>query len=464
MESKFYFQSNNIEALNFCDRNIGFEVIGGIYQPPFAIIPTKGEYHNYLECKGCQSNHEKIKLDALKFYDKFPNCCEKHKLLYKMHGFDRKLYEDTSTLVADKVIFTKNHYMNCLPTDDWYNEITDYFTFVVHSFGSIPVECGSVPYANHFFHYIKQIINNLKVDKKLIERKKRILHFINNYGKVDKDRPKVSLNVLVQTYEKWYKIFPFELSFFKHLKQDFSKIPIGIGKPHYNKYLEATSIKPFTKNELIDFLLNLTNQILTNINTKTLYEQGKLTEPNKIKLELILQSRELKIKKGYINKPIDDEQQYRKILKSWFNDEKQFISELIPLLNDLPPQNDKNTEAPKETETENDVLESTIEDYLFDFKERMLETDYTLLVSSLKTYFTTGQFPTKCSIIKIKGKVNIKKFGWALNQLYRSEKNGTLPYEYLLFAKNNISIFKSVSFNNKDYKKTTLYKYFTTKQ
>lgn len=117
----------------------------------------------------------------------------------------------------------------------------------------------------------------------------------------------------------------------------------------------------------------------------------------------------------------------------------------------------------KAEEQENNFLESTIEDYLTDFKDLIIKSDYPVLVNALKEYFTTGNFPKDCKKIKITGKVNIKKFGWALNQLYRSEKKGHLPIEYLQFAKNKISIFKDVSFDNNYYKKSTLYKYFTTK-
>jgi hypothetical protein len=114
-----------------------------------------------------------------------------------------------------------------------------------------------------------------------------------------------------------------------------------------------------------------------------------------------------------------------------------------------------------ETQTENNVLVSTIEDWLFEFKEKMNEADYNILVSALQAYFENGTFP-KIKKIKV-GKVNKKLFGWALNQIYRAEKSDNLPKEYLLFAKENISLFTDVAFDEADILNSNLYKYFTTK-
>lgn len=93
-----------------------------------------------------------------------------------------------------------------------------------------------------------------------------------------------------------------------------------------------------TKSSLIDVLLDLTNKLLTQINTATLYEKGLLTEPQKIKLELVLNERKMKLKQGYVNSSKDEEQRYRKILKEWFADEKRFIDEITSIVKALPPQ------------------------------------------------------------------------------------------------------------------------------
>ena len=92
------------------------------------------------------------------------------------------------------------------------------------------------------------------------------------------------------------------------------------------------------KKSLIDVLLILTNNLITQINSHSLYEKGLLNKPQKISLELILNERKLKLKQGYVNNSQSEEKRYRKILKEWFKDEKAFINEITPLLESVQPQ------------------------------------------------------------------------------------------------------------------------------
>lgn len=100
------------------------------------------------------------------------------------------------------------------------------------------------------------------------------------------------------------------------------------------------------------------------------------------------------------------------------------------------------------------------------FKEEKLltEINYNNLITALKQYFDNGIFLTLKNPITVK-KINIKRFGWALNEIFRANRshNENLPIEYLKFAKENISIFKEVAFDENNYLKSNLYKYFTTK-
>ena len=142
------------------------------------------------------------------------------------------------------------------------------------------------------------------------------------------------------------------------------------------------------------------------------------------------------------------------------NELRWYVQETARIYAALP----KLGEQPKviEDEPKNDFLHSTIEDWLYPFKyeKKISDIDYEVLVSALKQYINTGVFPV---IKKITiGKVNKKRFGWALNQIYRSAKSDTLPLEYLLFAKENISLFEGDTFDINNYLKSNFYKYFTT--
>ena len=115
---------------------------------------------------------------------------------------------------------------------------------------------------------------------------------------------------------------------------------------------------------------------------------------------------------------------------------------------------------------ENDIILSTIEDWLYPFKdEGILDSgNYHRLLAALKEYFDEGKFPPLKKSIKV-GKVNKKRFGWALNQIYRSNKSGNepLPIAILDFANSYISIYGKDSFDAINYMKSNLYKYLTTK-
>ena len=127
-----------------------------------------------------------------------------------------------------------------------------------------------------------------------------------------------------------------------------------------------------------------------------------------------------------------------------------------------PPPQQPETETEQEQQVENDFTLSTIEDWLFEFKEKMSETDYQTLVSALRQYFDAGTFPTLSKPIKINGRLNKKLFGWALNRIFEAKGKG-IEKELLQFAKQNISLFTDVKFDETDILKSNLYKYFTTK-
>lgn len=142
---------------------------------------------------------------------------------------------------------------------------------------------------------------------------------------------------------------------------------------------------------------------------------------------------------------------------------------LKKLIEDL--ENENVTEVNHEGDLEqkqqdkSNSLHSKIDSYLCAFKDRIDNDDYTILVQAIEDYFRKGEFPKLIKNIKV-AKVNKKRFGWALNQIYRSQKNDPLPFEYLLFAKENISLFVSVDpkFNEKRFRVSNTYKYFTKKQ
>lgn len=110
---------------------------------------------------------------------------------------------------------------------------------------------------------------------------------------------------------------------------------------------------------------------------------------------------------------------------------------------------------------ENDYTKSTIEDYLYNIKNHMYRDQYETLVDALHSYFTTGQFTKLKKKIMFK-RVNKKKVGWALKEVYNNLKTDKLSVEYFEFAKENINLFEKEQIESENFHQSKFYKYFTT--
>jgi len=301
----------------------------------------------------CCPFHKSVFEKAESCFSKFPNCCDRHKEMVSKWWYNKSNYSGIAEKIVKQLSYTEYHISERINIDDWYKDITDYIEYNVLSFGH--PEVGLCLYLRSVQHYIKNTKNKIPKIKR-----KALIEFIEIYynSPIDIDKTnKTDLNILYSIYQKWLKTFPFDISFFAELKPHFEKqLPILNGKPETNKYTGIAKVKMHTKGSLIDVLLNLTNNLLTQINTTTLYEKGLLTDPQKIKLELVLNERKMKLKQGYVNSSKDEDQRYRKILKEWFTDEKRFIDEITPIIKSLPPQPIK---------TKADILKEQLSQYGF---------------------------------------------------------------------------------------------------
>jgi len=283
----------------------------------------------------CCPFHKSVFEGAESWFLKFPNCCDQHKAMVSKWWYNKANYSGIAEKIVKQLSYTEHHISERINIDDWYKDITDYIEYNVSSFGHPAI--GLHLYLGNVKHYIKNTNSEIPKIKRQV-----LIEFIETYynSPIDIDKTnKTDLNVLYSTYQKWLKVFPFEISFFSTLKPHFEKqLPILNGKPETNIYSGMAKAKMHTKSSLIEALITLTNNLLTQVNGVTLYEKGLITDANKIKLELVINSRKLKLKQGYKNSSPNEEKRYRKILKEWYKDEKIFIDEITPLLKALPPQ------------------------------------------------------------------------------------------------------------------------------
>lgn len=343
------FYTNELKPLNYCGKVIGYEAAVSSFELPFEVEPTKGE-HDFNKCEGCQRN---LKVLTANFTEKFngnkdkkgfPFCCSNHSNLLKFKEFNRVDFVNVPEMAARKIIYANQHIINNYNSENWYRVITDYIDVLFQSFGQMPKGYGEPFLLGNFLNRITDAVNKNKEIP--TEKKTRILEFLNSYNTPAKEQ-QTDLNILLGIYEKWLKEFPFDLnSYFGNLKPHFEKqMLIFKGKPEKNMFSGITKIKMHTKSSLFEALVDLTNELLTKINGASLYEKGFITDANKIKLELAISSRKLKLKQGYKNSSPNEEQRYRRMLKDWFNDEKKFIDELTPLFKPVTPQ--QTPEQPK---------------------------------------------------------------------------------------------------------------------
>jgi hypothetical protein len=132
--------------------------------------------------------------------------------------------------------------------------------------------------------------------------------------------------------------------------------------------------------------------------------------------------------------------------ENWY---KYIISELDTLIIRILKKLNLNTNR---NEQIIDELLSPLEKYI---------KPYDTFVEYLEQYFNSGIFPTQIKPIKISS-VNKKGFASLLNKIFIDIKseNEKLPFEYVSFFKDHISIFKDVKLSKVYYTKSTLYTYF----
>lgn len=300
----------------------------------------------------CCPYHDSIYKDAKRWFEKFPDCCEAHKKLFKETWFKKEKYDYVPLKAVRQISFTAHHIVKKIDTEGWFKDITDYLYYNIRSFGQLPRGCGNAVGIHIYTGHVKDWIKKTKAPFPA-EKRKKLVEYLNSYDvpvkseKKEKNKKEGSftdLNVLYAAYQRWLKIFPFDLSFFSHLKPHFDKhLPFLNGKPVVNNYTGLASAKLHTRDSLIEALINLTNYLLTQINTVSLYEKGQLTDVNKTYVELVISERKQQLKEGYKNDSTDEETRYRKMIKEWLKDEEVFLEKITPALKNMPPpkENDK---------------------------------------------------------------------------------------------------------------------------
>ena len=331
------FYIDKINEIEYCESKIMY-LSGSEFEIPFPVERTETD-HTLENCETCADHHQSLISEFQAKLDKFPNCCTDHNNLLQLKEFAVGNFSEVPKWSADKIMFSYHHFLHWIDKDEWYEEITQFFNYCIESYGSFPSKCGEpLEFGNYFaclLHNIKHNRGKLKsdeIDKKIVqERLEKIISYLESFNDI-RENIDTDINLLLAKYNEWYKLFPFDLDYFKPLKKQFQiTLPIFQGRKKYNKYLGVVSREIHTKESLAEVLIETTKNILSQINGLTLYEEGRLNNAEKIELDLIVEKRRLELKEIMLitNKT---SKIYIRTLKAWLRSEKKFIKEIAPLL------------------------------------------------------------------------------------------------------------------------------------
>lgn len=321
---------------------------------PFNVRPPKGYTEPKNEQTGetipnCCKFHKQLYRNTENWFQIFPLCCDGHtKMAQREKWFHKNQYNGLTMKIVKQISYMEYHINQVHKKPDWFDDITEFIDYNLESFGSFKIGL------DQFTHAVKHILKDpgLKIPR---AKKEKLLRYL-----VELETPKETIetdfNLLENIYRKWLHEFPFELEIFNHLKPKYEKtFPIVKEWGKKNRYTGHQIIRLHTKSTMIEQLEGITIKIISEINSLTLHKKGELNDPLKYELSLLEEKRNMKLKTGYRN-DISTEPGYRKVLKEWFEDEKEFIQELQRLLAQAKP---------KPEPTKADVLQDKLSKYGF---------------------------------------------------------------------------------------------------
>lgn len=317
------FFGKNLQTHTVCGKTF-FSMDVDTFEPPFEVVHFEGE-HNLKGCQGCRNSLEKMKIGMKDYFKKFPNCCNAHQNLLKQDWFYVGNYSDLGDKVAYKVIYMLHHTINNIERDDWYLEITSYLEYVLESFGQFPSDCGAPAGLSQAKSYLLELLKIAEFDnKEMNPRKEQIMEFVSKYREVKEDKNS-DINLLISIYEKWIKIFPFELELFSDQKEHFeNSFPLLHGEVVENKYTGLAKVQMITQPVLLDYLNTITKKVLYAFDTTKLLEEGKITDSQKYHLDIASSKYKLnqdKNKHQFEKK----EKAYINSIKQWLKNEEEYI-------------------------------------------------------------------------------------------------------------------------------------------
>jgi hypothetical protein len=282
---------------------------GIIFLHPFKSSPLQG-----FDSDNAFQNSElflnSITEDANEWFEKFPDCCDQHKQLSEMGEFDKKKFDFIPNQILNNVKYFGYALETFIDKDGGINEIKDYLDYLIQSFGNPNI--GGHIFESNVIHFIE---NGSLRDKDFTDDQR--LEFLQHF---EREKPRLDLDErdiesLYEVFQKWIVAIP-NIGKFEELKNQFKgKVPMDIfaNESKTNKYTGTTLLKTRSKSELLEFLMNLTNDILK-------ISQNEVSKENYNKNEFIIIAEErLRIKQNILlSKNTNEfESNYLELIEQW---------------------------------------------------------------------------------------------------------------------------------------------------
>jgi hypothetical protein len=318
----------------YCGNNFFF-IEGTTYQKHRNVSRTAGT-HNLDSCKDCYDSYLTIANHMKEHYSDFPNCCEHHSKLKNQKWFKKEDFDQIPWWIADKVMFSYHHILNYIDDEEWYSVTTNYLEYIIESFGSVPKGFGEPVFLSKYFAYMNDLRANFKFTGQQADKIDKIYNYLEEYQNDSRKEKKLlkpeSITILLQTYEKWLNLFPFDIIYFQKLKSHFQqRIPIFKEISAQNPFTKTSVAKLYSQKELIISLLELTKKLLGSIDSTELVRQNLISDVKKHQVDLLLSKHKIETSK-LVNSFIKKEMLYVSTINKWLKLESKLFFELDSLI------------------------------------------------------------------------------------------------------------------------------------
>ena len=300
---------------------------------PACFVRTKDVFDEFL------AKHEKENSKK-----QFPFCCSMHQFIHddvkagldilisEKRYFDKwwfkiENYQDLPLKVATQIILTQYHIDNKFDNPEGAQDIIEYIEYIIESFGQPRI------FAEYYLCYLKQILEQSEVNEKEKEVYKALLeHIEDTYYKPQEKVEFPDLNELYATYQKWIEHFPFDIVYFKDLKEKFKKqLPFFLqSAPINNRYTGIAKGKIHDKAGLIGILVNTTKELLKQVNAIELVKQSVIPDTKQHTIELLNETLRIK-NENLLGEFNNGETKYLGILEKWLTNQKEYFIEITQL-------------------------------------------------------------------------------------------------------------------------------------